>query len=108
MLNLSGTCNSKESFLNCIESTDCSRIYKGRLYPCTIIGNAEHFNKKFGTNLVHTDEDSLDIYAIENSQEVLNWLSEPKPFCRYCDMENWQSQEWHVSNKSIEEYLSSG
>jgi MoaA/NifB/PqqE/SkfB family radical SAM enzyme len=105
VLNINGSCNSKESFLNCIEDTNCSRVYKGRLYPCTIIGNAEHFNKKFGTNLIHDEKDSLDIYAVKNSQEILDWLSEPKPFCCYCDMKNWQYINWSTSTKTINEYL---
>jgi hypothetical protein len=105
VLNINGSCNSKESFLNCIEGTNCPRIYKGHLYPCTIIGNAEHFNKKFGTNLIHNDEDSLDIYAVKSSQEILDWLSEPKPFCCYCDMKNWQPIEWGPSTRTINEYL---
>jgi len=105
ILNIEGTCDPEESFRNCGQDTNCSRLYKGRLYPCTIVGNAEHFNRKFGSNLAHASEDSLDIYAVNNAQEIFDWISKPKHFCRYCDVKKWHGIEWRTSTKTIEEYL---
>lgn len=107
VFNLEGKLNPVDSFLNCPRSNEfCVRLYKGRLYPCTVIGNAEHFNRRFNQNLVHTDEDSIDIYSAVTAKDIFTFLANPFPFCRFCDTRNRQvKQPWRLSKNDINEFL---
>ncbi len=104
---LDGKLDPLDSFLKCpISNCYCVRLYKGRLYPCTAVGNAEHFNRRFNQNLVHTDKDSIDIYSDVTAEDIFYFLANPVPFCRYCDMNNWKlHQPWSISKNDINEFV---
>ena len=106
IFDLSGRLDPVESFVNCPRANGiCVRLCKGRLYPCTIVGNAEHFNRKFNQNLLHKDEDSLDIYADITKEDIYDFLAKPVSFCRYCDVTKLRAHEWMLSRHQIDEYL---
>jgi MoaA/NifB/PqqE/SkfB family radical SAM enzyme len=104
---LEGRLDPEESFILCPRSNGgCVRLYKGRLYPCTVVGNAEHFNKRFNQKLIHTEADSIDIYSNVTPEDIFSFLANPVPFCRFCDVKNRQvNQVWSLSKNDINEYL---
>ena len=95
----------KQSFWNCYHGNGCSLLMEGKLYPCTVAPNARHFNKKFNTNMELENGDYLDIYAIDNAEDLLAFLCTPKPFCRYCrTKERSAGHEWERSKQEMSEW----
>lgn len=64
----------------------CTNYINGKLYPCFVISNIRHFNKKFKKKLIVTDKDYIDIYKISSTEEIFDFLYKEDmfPFCRYC------------------------
>lgn len=98
--------NAFESFINCGMANACVQLKKGKLYPCSIPCNIEHFNKYYNKNLETNDFDYIDIYKAKDYQEILYFLSKPIPFCEYCDVKKWRTLgHWRPSSKNINEYF---
>lgn len=105
-LDTHGRQNPRKSFSNCFHANLCPFLMEGKFYPCTVAPNVRHFNKKFGTHMALEDGDFLNIYHVTQASEVLDFLSSPKPFCRYCDVENRSyGQKWERSQKAMEEWI---
>jgi MoaA/NifB/PqqE/SkfB family radical SAM enzyme len=80
-------------------------LRNGRIYPCPFYANIRHFNRYFNRNLPLTDEDSIDIYKVNNLKEILRFLASPIPACRYCDISAYTyGNKWAVSKKHISEW----
>jgi MoaA/NifB/PqqE/SkfB family radical SAM enzyme len=106
-LNLKGDCDPKISFQKCLfKNGNCYAIKNGRIYVCQVIPNIYHFNEHFNKNLQVAEEDYIDIYKAKNLKEILDFLSKPCPFCRYCDIQNLtKGHKWRVSNIEINEWV---
>lgn len=101
-----GMQNARNSYLKCYHANALPLLMEGRFYGCTVAPNVRHFNKKFGTDMQLKDGDYLDIYTINNQQEIFEFLSKPIPFCRYCDVEHRQyGLTWERSKQKKEEWL---
>lgn len=103
-INLSGSGNIRNNFAACTRGNDCVMLGHGRLYACTFASNVHHFNKKFGKNIPVTEADYIDIYKVNDPEEILRRLAEPIPLCRFCDM-NIKFVKWRVSEKDISEWV---
>ncbi len=104
-IDLEGKQNPTDNFINCWVANWCVTLKKGKLYTCTNPPHIEHFNKYFNKNVEVTDRDCIDIYKTDNLQEILNFLSKPIPFCRYCNVKNRSEHEtWAISKKDISEW----
>ena len=76
-----------------------------KIYTCTVAPNIEHFNKYFNKNLPLCDNDGIDIYKVKSIDEILEFLSKPIPFCKYCNVNGRTfGHEWRRSEKLIEEW----
>lgn len=105
-LDLQGRQNPRKSFMTCFHANSRALLMEGRLYPCTVAPNVRHFNKKFGTHMELEDGDSLSIFHVTEASEIFNFLSTPKPFCRYCDVGNRSfGHKWERSKKAMEEWI---
>lgn len=104
-MDLEGKQNPVSSFLNCMHANHCFYLNKGKLFPCSIAGNVRHFNKYFNKNLEVSPGDYIDIHKVKSLDEILAFLSNPVPFCRYCDVENRTvSNKWDLSDRDISEW----
>lgn len=104
-LDINGNQNADESFDLCWEANDCIKLKNGRLYTCTRPAAIYKFNQYFGKNLEVCEEDSIDIYKAKDKEEILNFLSSPIPFCKYCNNKNHHvAREWSHSKKIMEEW----
>ena len=83
-LDLEGTQDETVSFRNCTLANRWIALMDGRMYTCQVAPNIMHFNKKFAKNLALEAGDSIDIYQAKDIDEILAFLSTPKPFCKYC------------------------
>ncbi len=104
-LDVKGKQKAEESFALCSEANNCIKLRDGRLYTCTRPVAIYKFNEFFKTDLQVSDSDSIDIYEAKNAKEILDFLSHPIPFCRYCDNRSHkEAREWCHSKKVMEEW----
>lgn len=102
---LEGRQSIEQNFISCYLANCCHTLKHGKMYTCSTIPHVSHFNEQFNCNLRVCKEDCIDIYKVSSGQEILNFLSKPVPFCRYCDVRGRKSNlNWKKSTKSIEEW----
>jgi uncharacterized Fe-S cluster-containing radical SAM superfamily protein len=108
-LDLSGSQSPSSNFLKC-SNARCTTLRKGRLYPCCIRPHLHIFNKYFPEHaLPESEEDSIDIYAAKSGAEILDFLSRPIPFCRFCSIDKrGDTALWRKSKKDIKEWSVAG
>lgn len=62
-----------------------------------------------GGNIIEfkvSENDYIDIYKARNIDEILDFLTKPMPFCRYCDFTNISfGRKWAVSEKKLSEWI---
>lgn len=105
-LDLEGKQNPTENFVNCFHANRCVMLKNGKIYPCTVAPNMEHFNKYFGYQIPLTDLDGIDIHQASSMKEVLSFVAKPIPFCKYCNVKcRTFGHEWGISEKQIEEWV---
>ena len=105
-LDIEGKQNPETNFRNCFHANTYPMLMEGRLYPCTVAPNVHHFNKSFSTCLELADGDALNIYRVMEASEIFDFLSTPKPFCRYCDVRNRSfGHKWERSKKAMAEWI---
>ena len=94
------------SYNNCFHSTKCYQYYDGKLFMCPCCAYINKLNKKFNKNFIVTDKDYLEISKIKTLDEILDYLSNPIPFCKYCDVDKRTFKSvWSTSSKKEEEWL---
>ena len=104
-MDLSGKQDPRDSFLRCNSANRCIALDNGKIYTCSLIPYVKYFNAHFKKNLEVTEKDYLDIYKAKDINEILGFISQPMPFCRYC---NKKGTVWDVgfgiSKKDISEW----
>ena len=105
-LDIAGKQDPETNFRNCFHANTYPLLMEGRLYTCTVAPNVHHFNKSFGTSLELKDDDFLNIYSVMEASEIYDFLSTPKPFCRYCDVGHRSyGHKWERSKKAMDEWI---
>lgn len=104
-LNLKGDGCTEENYAGCKMKQRYVLIKNGRLYPCPIAGNAEHFSRAFHQDLVCGETDSASLDAIQTFEEYKEFAEKAIPFCRFC-MPNQYRRDvgWAQSKKLISEW----
>lgn len=94
------------NFLSCPFAVDCTKLRNGKMYPCPQAAYALHLKKYFNLDIQLSERDGIDIYSVKSGDELLEKLSRPIPFCRYCDVtDKFITSEWGVSQKDRYEWL---
>lgn len=102
---ISGKQDLKSNFKNCFHANKCIQLHEGKLYTCNIRAYADIFCKKFDINMELSQDDYLDIYADVSADEVFTFLSEPIPFCKYCNLKKRnEGHVWRVVKDSSSKY----
>lgn len=95
-----------ENFMRCPRANACIFVSHGRVFNCATMANIEHFNKCFGTKFEISEDDFVDIYKCKNIDEVFEKLCNPKPFCRYCNIEKRRyGVKWEQTKRKKEEWV---
>jgi hypothetical protein len=104
-LDLSGKRPATFNFVRC-PIAKCVTLREGRLYPCSIRAYLYIFNKYFPEHaLPESEKDSIDIYAAKSAAEIMDFLSRPIPFCRFCFIgKNSDTGLWQQSKKDVKEW----
>jgi MoaA/NifB/PqqE/SkfB family radical SAM enzyme len=106
LLDLSGAQNAYENFKMCHMSNSCIHLRNGKLYTCAIAPCIKFFNSYFGKQLKIDEKDYIDIYKVNNIEEIFNFLAKPIPFCKYCNLKAIEcGLDWKVSEKDINEWI---
>jgi MoaA/NifB/PqqE/SkfB family radical SAM enzyme len=104
-LDLNGRQEPTDSFLRCNRANYCIALDNGKIYPCSLIPYVKYFNAKFSTDLEVTSHDYMDVHKAGNITEILDFMSKPVPFCRYC---NQKGTVWDVgfgiSKRTVDEW----
>lgn len=104
-LDLDGSRNENHSFMHCWQANNCTVLDHGRLYPCPVVPNIVHFNEKFEKKLPVSNRDSIDIYQVENLEQIMSFLCSSIPFCRFCNTFKHSECDWERSKRRIEEWI---
>lgn len=105
-LDLRGTQDPRQSFRNCFHANTYPLLAQGRLYACTVAPNVRHFNRRFGTGMRLEEGDWLDIHRPVTAAGILEFLSEPRPFCRYCRVSRRSyGHPWRRSSGDFHEWV---
>lgn len=104
-LDIEGRQQIENSFLKCYLANTCHTLKHGKMFTCSTIPHVAHLNKHFNCTFSVTDGDYIDIFKAENKNEILEFLSKPVPFCRYCNVKARKEQKWNISEKKIEEWV---
>lgn len=100
-----GLQDPRENFINCSHANQCIGIHDGKIFTCSPAANAHHFNKYFKENMIIDERNYIDIYKANSYDEILEFLSKPIPFCKYCNVKGRTfGHEWGISKKQIEEW----
>jgi len=103
IVDINGTHNSNDSFKKCLPV--CHQLYEGKLYMCRVPAYIKYVNKYFSKDFSVSEGDYLDIYKIKNVNEIITYIRNPIPFCRYCNMNDGSIFEWCISKKESSEWL---
>lgn len=97
---------STRNFLSCRLASNSEQLRNGKLYPCPQAAYASHLKKYFDLNLHLSEKDGVDIYSVKSGDELLEKLSRPIPFCRYCDVtDELIASDWKASRRDRYEWL---
>lgn len=105
-VDLNGSQNEGENFLNCFQAQSCCVLQHGKMYTCSTPASIRHFNNHFGLNIPVTAADSVDIHQANNIEEVLTFLAKPIPMCKFCNIKkrSYGCRPWGTSTKNINEW----
>ncbi|GAB7140900.1 hypothetical protein RsTz2092_08550 [Deferribacterales bacterium RsTz2092] len=104
-LDLTGSQDMKKSYENCCMACCSIGLSDGRLSTCSFVFNMRHFNKYFKQNVPVTSADSIDIYKAKDIQEILDFLGNPIPLCRYCKSIGTEIVgEWRATKRELSEW----
>ena len=95
-----------ENFMRCPRANACVFIKHGKMFNCATMATIDHFNNYFGTDFKLSKDDGIDIYKVKDIDEILSFLATPKPFCRYCNIDNRKyGVRWKVSDFKRDEWM---
>ncbi|GMO23151.1 MAG: radical SAM protein [Termitinemataceae bacterium] len=103
-MDLSGSQPYKKNWYDCGHANGCINLYEGKLFTCDVLPHSKHLSKYFNIPLAVTEKDFVDIYEAKSMDEILQRLSAPTPFCRYCRPNEEKAVVWHTTEKKITEW----
>jgi hypothetical protein len=101
---LQGKNDAAQMFNKCDNANTCVHLNEGKIYTCSVLPGLSHFNSYFNYNLQLTDKDYIDIYKARSIEEILDFTSNPPPFCAYCDVNRRSLVPWKITKKEISEW----
>ena len=105
-LDESGSSRPIENFIKCPRANACIFVKNGKVFNCATMANIQHFNICFGKNMQIREDDYADIYKCQSIDEILNILCNPKPFCRYCNIDGRKyGVSWGKTNELVNEWM---
>ena len=87
-LDRTGSQDPLHSFTNCWHAGFRIFLREGKIFPCPIAPNIVHFHAAFQNthDFPLTENDCIDIYQAHSEEQIVEFLSKPIAFCRYCNV----------------------
>jgi hypothetical protein len=106
-LDLTGSQDFTKSFQKCAISWGCCvTLRESRIYTCCYAAHIKFFNNYFNLNLEICRDDFVDIFKVNNKDEIISFLEKPFPFCRFCKASEIKfARRWGISAKEITEWI---
>lgn len=107
-VDVKGSKDPVRNFYNCPGANICHNLRKGKMYTCATPAHAHHLKDFFGLEIALSERNGIDIYQVENAEELMEKLSRPIPFCRYCQYakKDDYADEWSMSLRDRYEWIS--
>jgi hypothetical protein len=102
-LDLTGGYNVEQNFRKCVAALQCVELRDGKIATCQYILKMGYFKDYFQKDLEVHETDFIDIYKARDIDEILEFISKPVPFCRYCTLK-YLPVKWGPSKKDISEW----
>lgn len=104
-IDLTGSQNAEHSFKSCGPISNCVLLKAGRLYPCAYTAYSDIFMKRFKVEgLEAGPDDSISIFD-NQPYEIFEFLKNPVPWCRFCNVDAVSTYEWTHKGGSIQDWL---
>lgn len=104
-LDTTGSQDAARSFRGCGGVNNCVIIRDGRLYPCAYIAYIDILKDRFGLEgMEPTEEDSISIFQDCDPYEIFDFLCEPVPWCKHCNIDAVSTYSWDRSTRSLDEW----
>jgi hypothetical protein len=104
-LSIDGQGDSENNLANCKMKLRYVLIKNGRLFPCPIAGNAEHFNITFNQQLGCCEQDSISLDDVHSFEDYAHFATRPLAFCKHCLPNQYRRDiGWTHSKKAISEW----
>lgn len=102
---LTGTQDIEENFKNCFHANRCIQLFNGKLYTCNIRAYAYIFCEKYNVDFQFSDQDYVNIYDNYNAQDIVDFLAQPIPFCRFCNIKKRdENHVWRLTGNKCTMY----
>jgi len=100
---LTGGHNPENNFRRCGGALQCVELRDGKIATCQNILKISYFNAYFQKDIEVNETDFIDIYKVKNMDEILEFISKPVSFCRYCTLKT-MPVKWEISKRDISEW----
>jgi organic radical activating enzyme len=100
---LTGGSNPEDNFRKCNNAIQCAELCDGKIVTCSSILCIKYFNAYFQKNIEVKETDFIDIYKVKAIDEILEFISKPVSFCRYCTLKGLPAK-WELSKRDISEW----
>lgn len=78
----------------------------GKIYHCSKTAYFRFFNDYFKQNIKVPETDYIDIYKVNDIQEILDFMVTPPKFCSHCIKQGKsKTYKWEKSKKEIAEWI---
>ncbi len=106
-LDLSASQNALNNFNNCYRVNSCIAFSHGKLYTCFIPAHVHHLRDYFKLDIEINENDGIDIYKVENAEEIREHLNKPLSMCKYCNRNaaSREGEKWETSKKDLNEWV---
>ena len=100
---LTGGYNPEDNFRKCGGALLCVELHDGKIATCSFILKFTYFNSYFQKDIKVQETDFIDIYKVKSIDEILEFISYPVSFCKYCTLKNLPDK-WEKSKRDILEW----
>ncbi len=106
-IDLSASQDAKDSYLNCqLGWSEYFYLDHGKIYHCSKTAYMRFFSDFFKQNIVIPETDYIDIYKVNNVQEIFDFMTRPPKFCSHCVKTGpLMRYERQLSKKEISEWI---
>ena len=96
----------KWDYLYCLYHNFRAQLADGMLYTCPLMTTAETVARKFEASFLISDDACIDLYKVNSTEEILEFLRKRPNFCDYCAVRHrHMEREWKPSRRERNEWI---